>query len=98
MNSTKTIRREYFGNVKSKNSVLSSSPLNSDDRKLLEPLILRSKILGYSPTVSEVPEAAKIKSRFGLWKTALSAAGLPPLNDPEQQRLRLKAKQFADSF
>ena len=52
----------------------------------------RARELGRSPKVGEVPEAARIKARFRIWKYALMAAGLPVMNDPEQVRAREKEK------
>ena len=63
-------------------------PLNDDDRAILQSIIDKSHELGRTPTVSEVADAARIKSRFRIWKNAVLAAGLPALNSPEQVRLR----------
>ena len=64
--------------------------LSEADRVLLQPMIEKSYELGRTPTVSEVADAARIKSRFRIWKNAVLAAGLPALNSPEQVRLREK--------
>ena len=64
--------------------------LSEADRVLLQPLIEKSYELGRTPTVSEVADAARIKSRFRIWKNAVLVAGLPALNSPEQVRLREK--------
>ena len=64
--------------------------LSEADRVLLQPMIEKSNELGRTPTVSEVADAARIKSRFRIWKNAVLAAGLPALNSPEQVRLREK--------
>ncbi len=58
------------------------------DMEILKPLIDKARELGRTPSVSEVPSAALIKSRFRIWKNAVSAAGLPAMNDPEQVRIR----------
>ena len=63
-------------------------PLNDNDRALLQSMIDKSYELGRTSTVSEVVDAAQIKSRFRIWKNAVLAAGLPALNSPEQVRLR----------
>lgn len=67
--------------------------LSEGDRALLQPLLLKAAELKRTPTVSEVDSAARIKARFRLWKNAVLAAGLPPLNDPGQTRLREKEKR-----
>ena len=64
--------------------------LSEAERVLLQPMIEKSYELGRTPTVSEVADAAHIKSRFRIWKNAVLAAGLPALNSPEQVRLREK--------
>lgn len=64
--------------------------LSDSDRALLQPLLDKAAALGRTPTVAEVPSAARIKARFRLWKNAALAAGLAPLNDPAQTRLREK--------
>lgn len=72
-------------------------PLTEEDRAILVPLLARARELGRSPKVGEVPEAARIKARFRIWKYALMAAGLPVMNDPEQVRAREKEKNEAKS-
>ena len=67
-------------------------PLTAEDRAILAPLLARARELGRSPKVGEVPEAARIKARFRIWKYALMAEGLPVMNDPEQVRAREKEK------
>ena len=67
-------------------------PITPRDQQLLSILTEKYIELGRSPTMPEVPEAAEIKARFGLWRNALETAGLPLLNDPEQQRLRQDEK------
>ena len=64
--------------------------LSDAERVLLQPMIEKSYELGRTPTVSEVADAARIKSRFRIWKNAVLAAGLPALNSPEQVRLSEK--------
>lgn len=64
------------------------SRLDDRDIEILKPLIEKARELGRTPSVSEVPTAALIKSRFRIWKNAVSAAGLPAMNDPEQVRIR----------
>jgi len=83
-------RRQHFARIKQQANQRKKQPLTPRDQQLLS--ILRDKYieLGRSPTISEVPEAPEIKTRFGLWKYALEAANLPILNDPEQQKIRLK--------
>lgn len=68
-------------------------PLSERDRQLLAPLIAKAQELGYTPIVAEVPEAAKIKSRFRCWKDALKAAGLPSEKNPEQVLRRKNRRQ-----
>lgn len=68
------------------------APLTANDRALLASLTRATEALGRTPTVAEVADAAAIKRRFGTWKNAVLAAGLPPLNDPEQMRLRQDAR------
>ena len=68
-------------------------PLTEKDRALLRPLIAKANALGYTPLVSEVPSAHKIKDRFRCWKDAVTAAGLPSQKDPEQVRKRMMRKQ-----
>ena len=68
-------------------------PLTEADRQLLQPLIDRAEELGYTPIVSEVPTAGKIKGRFRCWKDALKAAGLPSEKEPGQVAKRLAAKE-----
>ena len=81
-------RRHHFSHIKQQADQRKNLPLSSRDQELLSILKLKYTELGRSPTMAEVPEAAEIKARFGLWRNALEAAGLPLLNDPEQQRLR----------
>lgn len=63
-------------------------PLEEKDHELLLPLKEKARELGRTPTVSEVATASQIKRRFRIWKNAVLAAGLPPLNSPEQALLR----------
>lgn len=67
-------------------------PLTAYDLEMLRPLLAKAKELGYTPTISEVPAAYKIKSRFRIWNDAVFAAGLPPLNDMDQRRKRKEAQ------
>ena len=67
--------------------------LSEADHILLQPMIEKACELGRTPTVSEVADAARIKSRFRIWKNAVLAAGLPALNSPEQVRLREKRER-----
>ena len=69
-------------------------PLTEKDLSLLQSLKDRAAELGYTPLVSEVPDAGKIKSRFRCWKDAVKAAGLPSEKEPEQvaRRLALRSK------
>ena len=46
---------------------------------------------GYVPTMKEVSNFQKLKSRFRTWNNVLLVAGLPSINDPEQKRKRLDA-------
>ena len=68
-------------------------PLTDEDRKVLRPLIEKAVELGYTPAKAEVENSAKIKGRFRCWKDAVKAAGLPAVNDPEQARRRMAAKE-----
>ena len=67
-------------------------PLTEKDELLLKILKDRAAELGYTPLVSDVPDACKIKGRFRCWRDALKAAGLPSERDPEQVALRMAAK------
>lgn len=62
--------------------------LSEKDKEILRPLIEKAKQLGRTPTKSEVASAGLIKGRFRIWKNAVKAAGLPPLNDRKQTLLR----------
>ena len=81
-------RRQLFFQIRQKAEQKKERPLTEQDQQLLGILIAKYNELGRSPTMAEVPEAAEIKARFGLWRNALEAAGLPLLNDPDQQRIR----------
>lgn len=63
-------------------------PLTKKDEELLSTLVRIYQQCGYVPAMKGVPNAAAIKMRFRTWKDALAAAGLPSMNDPEQQRRR----------
>ena len=63
-------------------------PLTDTDREILKPLIEKAAELGYTPAKAEVANSAKIKERFRCWKDAVKAAGLPAVNDPEQEKMR----------
>ena len=63
-------------------------PLTESDYELLQPLLDHAAATGMTPTVKEIPTAAKIKSRFRIWKYAVMAAGLQSLNAAEQIWLR----------
>jgi len=69
-------------------------PLTEKDLSLLQSIKDRAAELGYTPLVSDVPDACKIKGRFRCWKDAVKAAGLPSEKDPEQvaRRLALRSK------
>lgn len=58
--------------------------LTENDLSLLQMSKDRAAELGYTPWVSDVPDAGKIKGRFRCWKDAVKAAGLPSEKDPEQ--------------
>ena len=49
-------------------------PLTEKDQSLLQILKERAAELGYTPLVSDVPDASKIKGRFRCWKDAIKAA------------------------
>lgn len=66
--------------------------LTEKDKALLQILINRAAALGYTPLVSDVPEAGLIKGRFRCWRDALKAAGLPSEKLPEQVALRKAAR------
>ena len=66
--------------------------LTEKDEALLLILKNRAKVLGYTPLVSDVPEAGLIKGRFRCWRDALQAAGLPSEKQPEQVALRKAAR------
>ena len=84
-------RRHHFYRIKQQTDQSKAQPITAQDQQLLSILTEKYIELGRSPTMSEVPEAAEIKARFSLWRNALEAAGLPLLNDPEQQKLRQKS-------
>ena len=67
-------------------------PLTEKDQSLLQILKDRAAELGYTPLVSDVPEACKIKGRFRCWKDAIKAAGLPSEKTSEQVALRMAAR------
>lgn len=71
-------------------------PLTEQDELLLKPLKNRAEELGYTPLVSDVPDAGKIKGRFRCWRDALKAAGLPSERDPEQVALRMAARAVSN--
>ena len=66
-------------------------PLTEADRKMLEEVIAVYHRQGYVPTMKEVSNVQKLKSRFRTWNNVLLAAGLPSRNAPEQKRKRLAA-------
>jgi hypothetical protein len=67
-------------------------PLTENDEILLDYLRNRASELGYTPLLSDVPEAGKIKGRFRCWKDAVRAAGLPSEREPEQVAKRMAAR------
>ena len=67
--------------------------LTEKDKALLHIIQKRAEELGYTPLISEVPQAVKIKGRFCCWRDALNAAGLPSEKSKEQVELRKAAKQ-----
>lgn len=67
------------------------APLTDRDRAILKPLIDKAEELGYTPIMSQVPEANRIKSRFRCWRDALKAAGLPSEKSLEQAAKRMAA-------
>lgn len=71
-------------------------PLTAQDEALLNILKARAVELGYTPLVSDVPQASRIKERFRCWKDAIQAAGLPSERDPEQVALRAAARNTTD--
>lgn len=82
-------RRRELQHLKMQNSYWSPDrALTDEEQEIQRPLIAKAKELGRTPTIREVPEAAKIKTKFRIWKLAIQAAGLPPLTDPEQTYLR----------
>ena len=85
-------RRQHFDRIKQHADQKKARPITEQDQQLLDILIAKYNELGRSPTMAEVPEAAEIKVRFGIWRNALEAAGLPILNDPGQQKLRQSEK------
>ena len=71
-------------------------PLTKNDEILLDFIRNRASELGYTPLLSDVPEAGKIKGRFRCWKDAIKAAGLPSQCEPDQvaKRMAARAKQI----
>ena len=66
-------------------------PITDDDLRMLNEVIEIYHRQGYVPTMKEVSNFQKLKSRFRTWNNVLFAAGLPSINDPEQKRKRLDA-------
>ena len=64
-------------------------PVTEADKTMLEEVIELYHRQGYVPTMKEVSNVQKLKSRFRTWNNILLAAGLPSRNDPEQKRKRL---------
>lgn len=85
--------KNHFARVKQRDKKQKEAPLTPQDHELLALLKDKYAQLGRTPTQSDVSAVSiiKIKDRFGFWKNTISAAGLPPLNDPEQVKLREKA-------
>ena len=83
-------RSAHFSQVKKQHNHQKNIPLTKQDEELLALLTSKYLELGRSPTTAEIPRAGEFKKRFGNWKNALSAANLPALNDPQQQKLRQK--------
>ena len=69
-------------------------PLNREDQVMLAVVIRRAERLGFSPTQKEVTNAEALKKRFGNWTKVMTAAGLPPVNDPDQMRKRQAARDW----
>lgn len=88
-------RKHHFYRIKQQADQRKTLPITPQDQQLLSILVEKYEELGRSPTMAEVPEATEIKTRFGLWRNALKAAGLPLLNDPEQQKLRQRNSSLA---
>ena len=80
----------HFRDIKQKNTLRMNTPLTTHDAELLDILRTRYLELGRTPTQGDIEDRYRksIKQRFGLWKSAIEAAGLPALNDPAQTRLR----------
>lgn len=72
-------------------------PLTEKDEILLDYIRNKAAELGYTPLISDVPEAGRIKGRFRCWKDAVRATGLPSERDPDQaaKRMAARAKQAA---
>lgn len=74
-------------------------PLTADDLILLQSIKEIGMERGHSPRIQDVPNSAELKSRFGIWKNVLAAAGLPNYTEPEQSILRqMTAKQSTESM
>jgi hypothetical protein len=50
---------------------------------------------GFTPVQRDIPSSSTIKQRFRTWGKAVDAAGLPWVNYPTQQRLRIAARNLA---
>jgi len=89
-----------LGKAQNKNTGhwLPDDPVTDRDLEILEPLIVRAKELGRTPTRNDMQGArlGRIKSRFRTWDIAILAAGLPGLKTPEQQEAREAAKKLEE--
>lgn len=67
-------------------------PVTEREEPILESVRRAYEELGRTPRESEMP-GFEYRERFMYWTDVLAAAGLPPLNDPEQIGLREEAKR-----
>lgn len=71
-------------------------PLTETELKMLRPIKEYYKRHGYPPARGEMANAGALRQRFRIWKDVLEAAGVPPMNDPECQLRKQKAREWEE--